>query len=147
MTAGGAFTPAARAAVHTAFDGRCAGCGTTSPLTIQHRIARGMGGTSRSELGAAVNGILLCGSGTTGCHGWTEHNPVHAGLLGWRLPHWGDPEDEPFWTNGGGWRAWVLEDGVPLTVYVDEGDLSNRAVRLGAVWQVLRVVAGTPTTC
>ncbi|TFD16202.1 hypothetical protein E3T26_04790 [Cryobacterium sp. TMT1-21] len=28
------------------------------------------------------NGVLLCGSGTTGCHGWCHANPVSARMVG-----------------------------------------------------------------
>ena len=33
-----------------------------------------MGGTSLPWVGQAANGVVLCGSGTTGCHGYIERN-------------------------------------------------------------------------
>ena len=41
---------------------------------IQHRKARGMGGTSLGLIDSIVNAVLLCGSGAmrTGCHGLCE---------------------------------------------------------------------------
>ena len=87
--------------------GRCELCGATSPLTFAHRRSRGQGG-----LWAPSNGLRLCGSGTTGCHGWTEHEPVLADAGGWRIVgHDTDPALVPVWlntVNGFGW--WLLAD-------------------------------------
>lgn len=52
--------------------------------SAHHREARGMGGSSDAALGAASNGLVLCGHGTSGCHGWVESNrsaAVFDGLL------------------------------------------------------------------
>jgi hypothetical protein len=51
----------------------CAGCGKSVvgiDYSLQHRGARGMGGTSRAEVNSPVNLVLLCGSATTpgSCH-------------------------------------------------------------------------------
>jgi hypothetical protein len=43
-----------------------------------HRIAEGQGGRW-----LASNGVGGCGSGTTGCHGWTHRNPALAEAHGW----------------------------------------------------------------
>lgn len=90
----------------------CAGCGLTGQpgdgrLSLQHRISRGMGGTSRADLGSPANALLLCGSGTTGCHGWAEHHPADAGRLGWVLDRNADvrPELEPVF---GRWCGTIL---------------------------------------
>ena len=43
-----------------------------------------MGGSKNPALNKASNILLLCGSGTTGCHGWVESNreeAYDAGLL------------------------------------------------------------------
>ncbi len=60
--------------------------------SIHHRCARGMGG-SRSVvwMNRAANLVTLCGSGTTGCHGWVENHRALAYEQGWlvsrlRLP-------------------------------------------------------------
>ena len=55
---------------------RCARCGkdvTYIQSSIQHRKARGMGGTNDPSINSPANLIVLCGSGTTGCHG--HHHP------------------------------------------------------------------------
>lgn len=68
--------------------GRCEVCG--SPIagvlgfSLHHRHPRRMGGSRRPELNSPANLILLCGSGTTGCHGRIEANRERAyedGLL------------------------------------------------------------------
>jgi hypothetical protein len=41
-----------------------------------------MGGDRRPETRGAANGILLCGSGVDGCHGWVESHPSEARGLG-----------------------------------------------------------------
>ena len=56
---------------------RCARCGkdiTYVQSSIQHRKARSMGGTNDPSINSPANLIVLCGSGTTGCHGHVEVN-------------------------------------------------------------------------
>lgn len=142
----GAFDDRARAAIYEVGGGRCIGCGDPN-VTAQHRRARGMGGTSDVTRGHPANGVPLCGSGTTGCHGWTEAHPDEARLLGWRLDPGQDALGSPFWTRYG-WKAWgedreavygittraVAETmRFPFVVYVDEDDLDDRPRRLNAV--------------
>lgn len=50
--------------------------------SIHHRRPRGMGGTSIAWVNAAANLIVLCGSGTTGCHGWVEKHRDEALVAG-----------------------------------------------------------------
>lgn len=80
----------------------CVRCGTAVPRdedSIHHRIPRGRGGENSAE-----NLLLFCGSGTTGCHGWTEKNRTAAYRLGY-LVHTGiDPADVPVAVAGWGWR-------------------------------------------
>lgn len=57
---------------------RCVRCGAACTgqrgrdWSIQHRIPRGMGGSRREDINRAANLLTMCGSGTTGCHGWIE---------------------------------------------------------------------------
>lgn len=128
----GAFDTKARAAIYNAAGLRCIGCGRTD-LTCQHRVARGMGGTRSVRLATPANGVALCGHGTAGCHGWAEHHPTDAGLLGWRLAAGTDPVGVPFWTRHG-WQAWGVEDDWWHVVLVDEElDLDQRPARALAV--------------
>jgi hypothetical protein len=50
-----------------------------------HRLRREFG-DERPE-----NYIHLCGSGTTGCHGWIEHNRTESYEKGWLVKSTGDP--------------------------------------------------------
>lgn len=131
-----AFSDRARAAIYEAGQGRCIGCGSAQ-VTAQHRQARRMGGSRLGELGQAVNGLPLCGSGTTGCHGWAEHNPIDAELLGWRLVA-GASYTQPWWHHLWGWRKWVLDEGgIPMVQYVDETEVDRREFRAIAITNLL----------
>jgi hypothetical protein len=54
-----------------------------------------MGGDRRPEVKTAANGLLLCGSGVTGCHGWVEDNRKRAYALGLLLRRHQIPTEEP----------------------------------------------------
>lgn len=105
-----------RAAVYARDGGRCLGCGATSPLNVQHRQARGMGGRHGAAVGpsrAAPNLLTLCGSGTTGCHGWATMHPTSATTLGWSVPGYADAAAVPCYILDNGTRQWrnLNEDG------------------------------------
>lgn len=117
------FAPDVRAAIYQAGEGRCIGCGRAD-VTAQHRRRRGMGGSRDPLISTPANGVPLCGSGTTGCHGWTERHPLPAKLLGWALEVYEDQLEAPFYTRFG-WRRWtrdvrlVYTGGSPLPQEVD----------------------------
>lgn len=79
-----------------------------------------MGG-ARARMTPA-HGLALCGSGTTGCHGWAESYRSIARTLGWLVPSGADPRAVPFWTVVG-WRAWVEDEGCWLVRIVDRTEL------------------------
>lgn len=69
--------------------GRCVRCGAHVvhlergfAWSIHHRRPRGAGGTTLRWVSLAANGVTLCGSGTTGCHGWVERERTKAFDLG-----------------------------------------------------------------
>jgi hypothetical protein len=70
-----------------------------------------MGGTRRVDINGRANLVTLCGSGTTGCHGWVETNREASYALGWLVPSWANPVEWPicfaegFWAQPGdsGW--------------------------------------------
>lgn len=91
-----------RANVVVREDGRCFRCGRqvaiyegetyhdlpvvkrVAEFSIHHRKPRGMGGSNSMDINIFPNLIVLCGTGTTGCHGWVEANREQAykdGLL------------------------------------------------------------------
>jgi hypothetical protein len=76
----------AREVVRGRDDGRCVRCRRHGPANWDHRKNASQGG-----LWAPSNGQLLCGSGTTGCHGWKTSNPAEAIAEGWAVPGWADP--------------------------------------------------------
>lgn len=87
--------------------GRCERCGGSltgwDAWSLHHRRARGMGGTRRASTESVANLVVLCGSGTTGCHGWVESNRDQARELGWLLRQQQEPEEEPvpLWAAAG----------------------------------------------
>ena len=80
---------------------RCVKCGqlvARDEDSIHHRIPRGRGGTNDVE-----NLILLCGTGTTGHHGWVEKNRAVSYKLGYLVETGIDPADTLVFVAGRGW--------------------------------------------
>lgn len=79
-------------------DGRfCARCDRSIvdyPASIHHRFPRRMGGTKNPLSNDLRNLVTLCGSGTTGCHGWVESHRAEAVSQGWLIHGYADL-DEP----------------------------------------------------
>ncbi|HEY0249684.1 MAG TPA: HNH endonuclease signature motif containing protein [Gryllotalpicola sp.] len=61
--------------------GRCVRCGRTD-VTRDHRQNRTAHNTTAGNL------QLLCGTGTTGCHGWKTGHPADAIAEGFAVPGW-----------------------------------------------------------
>jgi len=81
--------------------------------SIQHRVARGAGGTCRPELNLAANLITLCGSATSeGCHHEVEQRGVEDRLAGyWLLRDTaGAPTDPATWPIHHAGLGWILLD-------------------------------------
>jgi hypothetical protein len=60
---------------------RCSVCGQSVleiPFNIHHRRNRGAGGSSDPAINAPSNLLTVCGTGTTGCHGWIGSSPAEA---------------------------------------------------------------------
>lgn len=78
-------------------DGPLDGRGITwfAPHSFHHRRPRGMGGTRRADSNEPQNLLLLCGTGTTGCHGRVEANRSASLGLGWLLRQDQDPAGVP----------------------------------------------------
>lgn len=98
---------AARRLVRARDGHRCQMCGRSIvdyPSNIHHRINRGHGGSALLERASLL--IRICGSGTTGCHGWVTEHATKAGELGWVLPKNNpdiDPTQERILTHEWGW--------------------------------------------
>lgn len=79
---------------------------------MHHRLPRGMGG-SRSTAGRArteraSNLVIVCGTGTTGCHGWIESHRQDAYDTGWLVHRTDDPEQVPLIDTAG--RRFMIDD-------------------------------------
>ncbi|GIH07362.1 hypothetical protein Rhe02_54290 [Rhizocola hellebori] len=61
--------------------------------SIQHRRARGAGGTQQPDTNAPQNGLALCGSGAgdAGCHSHVESHREEAREHGWAIRQDEDP--------------------------------------------------------
>lgn len=55
-------------------------------FSLHHRRPAGMGGDRRPETHAPGNLVLLCGSGTTACHGLVESRRDEASERGFLIP-------------------------------------------------------------
>jgi hypothetical protein len=78
--------------------GRCEATGdrlVSGRWSVQHRRARGMGGTRQPDVHSLANLMVVTGDGTRGVHGWIEAHPAHAARLGWRVAQGVDPATVP----------------------------------------------------
>jgi len=113
----------------------CGGAPPTLGMSVHHRQPRGMGGSRKVHVNAPANLLLLCGSGTTGCHGWVESNRRTAVTWGLLVPRPGLPAVTPVfyrrerWVlldDDGGVHPWTPDDGaddaVTETVIVHRAD-------------------------
>lgn len=76
--------------------GRCEMCGNPVSYgyySYHHRRTRGMGGSKDPATNQASNLLLLCGTGTTLCHGWITEFPKKAKAEenGWVVSRWAKP--------------------------------------------------------
>lgn len=83
--------------------GLCARCGRPCPPgagSVHHRRPRGMGGSRDPLTNDPSNLVLLCGSGTTGCHGYLEAFRSESLETGWLLRQGADPRTSPVLVGG-----------------------------------------------
>lgn len=91
-----AVSASVRAIVYARAGSCCELCGRYAyGGSVHHRRRRGMGGSKRVELGLASNLLLLCGSGTTGCHGEVESDRSAAYQRGLLLRDGQPPTETP----------------------------------------------------
>lgn len=79
-----------------------------SGVSIHHRRPRMMGGSKNQELHKSANLIALCGSGTTGCHGWVESHRLEARTFGYLIQKVESAEKIPFKDLNGDW--WLIDN-------------------------------------
>jgi hypothetical protein len=94
--------------------GRCERCGGSQGFgwSVHHRQPRGMGGSRLASANGVANLMLLCGSGTTGCHGEVESRRKQAVAEGYIVPRPGVPETTPVNYRGQGWHLLTADGSV-----------------------------------
>lgn len=104
---------------------RCSRSILNYPSSRHHRRPRMMGGTRDPRINDPRNLVSLCGSGTTGCHGWIESHRDQARAAGWLLRSL-DELDSPLITplgtritlraDGTREECWPADDRLPSEV-------------------------------
>ena len=84
-----------RRALRERSDGACEMCGLAYPTNAHHRKNLSQGGED-----VLSNLLHLCGSGTTGCHGWVTEHPAISYIKGWSVRRGVDPASMPVWYRG-----------------------------------------------
>lgn len=88
----------------------CERCGSARATNMHHRKNRSQGGQW-----LASNLLHLCGSGTTGCHGFIGGHPVVSYEQGWMVRRVADPAKSPVWLFG--WGFVFLTDAGDVEVF------------------------------
>ena len=84
-----------RSALRQREDNWCARCGHSLANNAHHRKNKSQGGQD-----VLSNLVLLCGSGTTGCHGWVTGHPLEAYANGLSVRSHDDPAAIPVLYRG-----------------------------------------------
>ena len=102
----------------------CVRCGRYligNPASRHHRKLRSQ--ASLAEVHNPSNLILLCGTGTTGCHGWVHAHPAEACRYGWMVRSYREVWDIAVLSKKHGW-IFLDDDGGWIHVE-DEEDLET----------------------
>jgi hypothetical protein len=83
-----------------------------------------------------ANLVLLCGSGTTGCHGWVHTHPAMAYRYGLLVHSWDEPSKVPVLSKRWGW-VWLSDDGSAVPLLASEKD--RWLLESGLKWSVERL--------
>lgn len=120
-----------RAVVDTRAGGLCERCGARLGWNFSrhHRRPRGMGGTSVEVTPAGL--LVLCGSGTTGCHGWIESHRAEARVHGWLLGPIDDPEEVPVDYRG----RWVQLADSSIVTFIGFTEELRRGLPRPTAWR------------
>jgi hypothetical protein len=102
----------------------CARCGVyVDGGSRHHRQLRRFGDHS------AANLVLLCGSGTTGCHGWVHSHPHESYLAGWLIHSWHDPAEVPYMSAM--LRSYITTDREGNSHTMTLSEVTQRRIELG----------------
>jgi hypothetical protein len=80
-------------------------------VSLHHRKPRRAGGTTDPAVNRASNLMYVCGSGTTGCHGWIESNRREAYARGWLLGAHEEPARTPVYVRAMAGPVLLTDDG------------------------------------
>lgn len=98
-----------RQQLHERANDCCELCGEPNATNAHHRMNRSVGG--RHELS---NLLLVCGSGTSGCHGWITEHPAWAHRNGYTVKSYETPALKRVHLPGG----WALLSDAGDLVYI-----------------------------
>jgi len=92
-------TPLVRMSVVLRGGGKCEICNqplnSSQFVSLHHRKPRKMGGSKDPTLNEASNLMMICGSGTSGCHGYVESNRELSYANGWLVHSYEEPITKP----------------------------------------------------
>lgn len=110
------ITTKTRVSLHERAQGCCEICGAAGATNAHHRRNRSQGGHD-----GLSNLLLLCGSGTTGCHGFVTTEPNIAKRMGWTVRRISEPADVAVW------RFDLTRGEQVLVKLTDDGDILEAA--------------------
>ena len=105
--------------------------GPLTQMSLHHRRPRQMGGTKAPWIHDHENLLALCGSGTTGCHGYVESRRADAYEFGWLVRSGMTPHTTPFCDKRGHWWYLYKNLKLPLTPSHDTPNPSSTPPRPG----------------
>jgi hypothetical protein len=107
--------PKAREMLYDRSAAVCEVCGRARGTNAQHRKNRSQGGTWELS-----NLIHVCGSGTTGCHGYIHAHPTESYACGWSVRQANTPREMPALLTGpyGPRYMWLHDDGTTAFAYI-----------------------------
>ena len=92
-------TPIVRMTVVMRGGGTCEICNkplnSSQYVSLHHRKPRKMGGSRDTTLNEPSNLMMICGSGTSGCHGYVESNRELSYTNGWLVHSYEIPNQKP----------------------------------------------------
>lgn len=135
MTRPQGVTQATRNAVLARDEETCQRCGCRidrNDYSLQHRRPRGAGGSKLPHINEAPNLLTLCGSATTGCHGWVESFRIDARGFGWSIPLLASyaPSQVPYQGWSRGVQVWFQPVGL-FRVRLPQSEALAQLVALG----------------
>jgi hypothetical protein len=117
-------TPKVRREVIARDKSTCQWCGRFVDVdsgwySLQHKRARGMGGSKRIDTDLACNLVLVHGTGTTECHGYIESHREEAVSRGFNVADRHNPALVPLLDWAGHWQRHDALGGVELLPEID----------------------------